>query len=195
MPKTPTSKGNQTRARIVAAARQKLIDQGVDAFALRELANSLDLKLGNLQYYFKTREALILEVLQQEATDDIDLIRANQARSQTAQDALNAMVRDLVVRWRGDSGVLMSALGTLALHKTDFRRLHRSIYAVFYEALEMPLRAFNPVLGDAEIQLRVRLITALIDGSSMQTQIGDVDDFLDRVQQQAELIALAGTTV
>jgi len=48
----------------------------------------------------------------------------------------------------------------------------------------------KPNLSDDEIALRVRLITALIDGSSMQTQVGSVQDYLDQVQVQAEAIAL-----
>ena len=58
----PTPKGNSTCDRIVAAARKKLVENGVDGFSLRELATSLDLKLSNVQYYFKTREALLLHV-------------------------------------------------------------------------------------------------------------------------------------
>jgi len=41
------------------------------------------------------------------------------------------------------------------------------------------------------VALRVRIITALIDGSPMQTHLDSVQGFLDRVQLQAKTIALA----
>ena len=186
-----TPKGTSTRDRIVAAARKKLIEQGVEGFGLRDLATSLNLKLSNLQYYFKTRETLILHVFEQEAAADIEVIRANQQKSTGAEETFRAIVRDLVTRWRGDSGVLFSTLGTLSLHNREFRKLYRSIYVVFYAALEEPLREISPGLSDDEIALRVRLVTALIDGSSMQIQVGSVQTFLDRLQAQAELMALA----
>ena len=47
----------------------------------------------------------------------------------------------------------------------------------------------NPGLSDDEIAIRVRLITALIDGSPMQIQVGSVQQYLERLQEQAELIA------
>ena len=184
-----TAKGMSTRDRIIAAARKKLIEQGVDGFGLRDLAASLDLKLSNLQYYFKTREALIFHVFEQEAAADIEVIKANQQKSQTAEQAFRAIVRDLVVRWRGDSGILFSTLGTLSLHNREFRKLYRSIYTVFYTALEEPLRKINPELPEDEVKLRVRLVTALIDGSSMQVQVGRHLNFLERVEHQAGLIA------
>lgn len=185
-----TPKGTSTRDRIVAAARQKLIQHGVDEFGLRDLANSLDLKLSNVQYYFKTRDALILYVLEQEAVADTEVIQAHQQNSATPEGALRAIVHDLVVRWRGESGILFSTLKTLALHNSEFRSLYRSIYTVFYAALEEPLRRINPDLVDDEVALRVRLVTALIDGSPMQVQVGRNQVFLDRVQKLAEQIAL-----
>ncbi len=185
----PTVKGNTTCDRIVDGARRKLIDNGVDGFSLRDLATSLDLKLSNVQYYFKSREALILYVFEREAAADVAVIEAKRL-SGTDREAFRSIVRELVIRWRGDTGILMSTLGTLAIHNAEFRKLHRSIYAVFYSALEAPVRELNPRLSDEEVRLRVRLVTALIDGSPMQVRVGDLKVFLARVQDQAERIAL-----
>lgn len=185
-----TAKGSLTRDGIVEAARKKLIQRGIDEFGMRDIADSLDLKLSNLQYYFKTREALILHILEAEATRDVAIIQAHHQKWNTADDAFRAIVRDLVIRWRGDGGVLFSTLGTLALHNKVFRKLHRAVYANYYQSLEDLLRRINPNLDDTEIVMRVRLITALIDGSAMQTQVGNTQAFIERVQAQAELIAL-----
>ena len=101
------------------------------------------------------------------------------------------IVSDLVTRWRGASGVLFSTLGTLALHHPGFKQLYREIYAEFYRALEGPLRVMNPGMSIDEISLRVRLITALIDGSSMQIRVGGVTRYLARIQAEAVRIATA----
>ena len=186
----PTPKGNSTCNRIVAAARKKLVENGVDGFSLRELATSLDLKLSNVQYYFKTREALLLHVFEREAAADVAVIEAKRP-SGSEREAFRAIVRELVIRWRGDSGILMSTLGTISLHHKEFRDLYRSVYEVFYRALGAPVRRMNHELDDDEVELRVRLVTALVDGSPMQTRVGDLQIFLDRVQDQAEQIALS----
>lgn len=156
---------------------------------MRELADELGIKLGNLQYYFNTREALILAVIEAEAAEDLARIRVHQSGASAPRDAFLAIVADLVTRWRGSSGVLMSLMGTLALHSDAFRQLYRSVYAEFYRALEAPIKAMNPTLTGDEVAVRVRLVTALIDGSPMQTQVGSRQSFLERVQAQAAQIA------
>lgn len=186
-----TPKGSSTRDRIIAAARKKLIIDGIDQFALRELADSLEIKLSNLQYYFKTREALVLYVLEEEAERDRIIMKELQTRSENASETFRAIVRELTMRWRGESGVLFSTLGTLAIHNKEYKKLYRSIYADFYRALEEPLKNLNPSLSDAELQIRVRLVTALIDGAPMQPLIPNMQVFLERIQAEAELIALA----
>ena len=185
----PTPKGNSTCDRIVAAARKKLVENGVDGFSLRELATSLDLKLSNVQYYFRTREALLLHVFEREALADVAVIEAKRS-SGSEREAFRAIVRELVIRWRGDSGILMSTLGTMSLHRKEFRGLYRSIYDAFYNALEASVRSMNHKLDEEEVRLRVRLVTALVDGSPMQIRVGELQTFLDRVQDQAEQIAL-----
>jgi AcrR family transcriptional regulator len=186
-----TNKGSSTRDRIVKEARKQLVERGYEAFVMRELADSLGMKLGNLQYYFKTREALILHVIEQEAAKDVLTIQSLRQNGDSADDAFRAIVRNLVTRWRDSGGVLFSTLSTLAMHNKSYKQLYRTIYRDFYLALEGPLREMKPNISDDEIALRVRLITALIDGSPMQTQVGSVQNFLDSVQIQAEVIALA----
>lgn len=186
-----TPKGSTTRDRILAAARNRLIEHGIDRFALRALADSLEIKLGNLQYYFKTREALVLQVLEEEAERDRTIIKTHQQELKDPKDAFRAIVQDLITRWRGDSGVLFSTLGTMAIHNKQYRKMYRSIYASFYLELEEPLRSLNPGLSESEIALRARLITALIDGAPMQPQIANKPVFLQRIQEQAESIARA----
>ena len=185
-----TSKGSFTRDRIVKEARKQLVEHDYEAFVMRELADILGIKLGNLQYYFKTREVLIVHVMEQEAAKDVLAIQSLRQNWYAADDAFSAIVRNLVTRWRGDSGVLFSTLGTLSMHNKSYKQLYLNIYRDFYLALEGPLQEMKPNLSDDEIALRVRLITALIDGSSMQTQVGSVQDYLDQVQVQAEAIAL-----
>ena len=71
-----TAKGSSTRARILAEARRALIVEGLDGLVMREVAAACGIKLGNLQYYFPTREVLLTEVIRSEARLDVDVIRA-----------------------------------------------------------------------------------------------------------------------
>ncbi|MEM9684279.1 MAG: TetR family transcriptional regulator C-terminal domain-containing protein, partial [Pseudomonadota bacterium] len=117
-------------------------------------------------------------------------IEARVVKAPSAEAALRLAVSDLVNCWRGRSGVLFALLTALAGHNPVFRGPYRQIYRQFYAALEGVLKRLSPHLSAAEIRLRARLITALIDGSSMQIQVGDRAAYLQRVQDEAVRIAI-----
>lgn len=182
-----SEKGSSTRERILSEARVALIANGYEGLVLRELSDVLGIKLGNLQYYFKTKDLLVLEVVRVEAEQDLSILEQT---GDAPKEQLRLFVEGLFHRWRGNSGVLFSMLTTLSMHRPEFKKLYRSIYANFYRSLESLLRELNPGLAEHEIGLRARLITALIDGSSLQVSVGGVQAYLAAVQAQAERIAL-----
>ncbi len=52
------------RERLVAAARQVLYEHGVEKSALADIASAADVPLGNVYYYFKTKDALVSAVIE-----------------------------------------------------------------------------------------------------------------------------------
>ena len=183
-----TAKGSSTRARILTEARSALILGGLDGLVLREVAAACGIKLGNLQYYFPTREALLMEVIRSEARLDVDVIKARGEALEPAA-ALRALVTELNSRWRGDGAAVFATLTALALHRPEFRTLRNEIYGDFYAVLEPVIAAIDPGAGRQEVALRARLVTALIDGSPLQVDVGSAPRFLKRLQGVAARIA------
>ena len=58
------TRGEASRARILEKARSLLVEKGYDALVLRQLATSLEMRLGNLQYYFPNRQALMAALIE-----------------------------------------------------------------------------------------------------------------------------------
>lgn len=185
------NKGAETRDRIVVEARRTLINDGYDALVLRTVAERLDMKLGNLQYYFRTRDDLLLEIIRREARSDLESMRVIVGQEQPALDALRQLVHALVGKWRADSGAVFTTLAFLSLHREPFRAMYRDVYADFYNELEQAIECAEPGHTRTEYQQRARVLTALIDGAAMQTQTGPRARFLDSVLEAAMRIALA----
>lgn len=59
-------KGRERRRMILEAAKRALIERGVDGLVLREIAEELGITHGNLQYYFPTRNDLLISVFDEE---------------------------------------------------------------------------------------------------------------------------------
>jgi AcrR family transcriptional regulator len=71
-----TPKGAARRASIIEHATGILIRQGHGALSLHAVAAAAGVSLGNLQYYFPTRVALIGALLDRHLTEALDRVRA-----------------------------------------------------------------------------------------------------------------------
>ncbi len=91
-PARGTGRGAEKRARLVAAARRTLHEQGVERTTLAHIAQAADVPLGNVYYYFKTKDELVAAVL--DAYDsDFPMLELVMGRHRTPKARLKALVR------------------------------------------------------------------------------------------------------
>ncbi|MBO3762133.1 TetR/AcrR family transcriptional regulator [Ciceribacter sp. L1K22] len=64
-----TRKGVETRARIIRGAREVLESGGIEALTTRKIAASANVRLATLHYYFDSKEAILLAVLDEMIAD------------------------------------------------------------------------------------------------------------------------------
>jgi AcrR family transcriptional regulator len=188
-----TPKGSNTRERILLLARQIIVEEGFDCLALRDLAKRCDMQLGNLQYYFATREELAKAVIEAEALDDVGMVNRARERHTDPHLVLADTIRALISRWQGESAMVFAALNYLCLHKPSFMVLRKRIYGNFYQTLEGVVSDLAPALPPAAVRARVTLVTALIDGAAGQLN-GDRRKFVEAVIETAHAIITANAT-
>lgn len=187
---TTTRKGEAARIRVLQTARQLLIDEGYGQFVLRTVADRCGMKLGNLQYYFPTREALLEALIASEAGRDLEAFRAIKAETEDAEEQLRRLTHSLSTAWRSESRGIFAVMSLLALHNDGFADLYQRIYADFYEELSTVVRACAPEQDRRRLLVRVRLITALWDGAQLQVLHGSSSrTFLERIAEQVIRIA------
>lgn len=176
--------GRQPRGpELVELARSVLVDEGLDQFVLRDIAARAGMTIGNLQYYFPTRDDLLTAVIQAEFDRDLATIREVIART---DGGLAEIAHRLVHDWCDGGSSIFTALALLAFHHERFRRLNREIYETFYAELGAVIRSADPKADDDEITARARLITALLDGVALQIHAAVTDlDACDELLRQA----------
>jgi AcrR family transcriptional regulator len=179
-------KGARRRGAILAAARAVLVDDGYDAFALRPIAARVGVTLGNLQYYFATRDDLLEAVVRAEFARNQAEVAALSAGPGTPAERLAVIARHLIAVWAREGGRVYAVMSLTALHQPRFRALHAEIYAAFYEALLPVLRAVRPRARRPELLRVARLVTTVIDGALVQVPgRGFVDDAVRAVLRLA----------
>jgi AcrR family transcriptional regulator len=165
---TTLRKGDRRRAAILDVARTLLVEQGYDRVVMRDVAMRVGVTLGNLQYYFPTRDDLLEGVVRAEFERNQADVAALSAGPRPGREKLAAITRHLIHVWAREGGRVYVVMSLLALHHRRFARLHHEIYAAFYDALLPVLREIRPRARTAELRRLARLITTLIDGALVQ---------------------------
>ncbi|MBW2395840.1 MAG: TetR/AcrR family transcriptional regulator, partial [Deltaproteobacteria bacterium] len=114
------SKGQKRRAEIIEVARSVLIEDGYDGFVLRHIAERAGIKLGNLQYYFSTRDDLIEEVARAENHGGLMAIRKLETSSAGPAEKLRQLVHAIVGQWHREGGKVFIVVSLLAVHQPRF---------------------------------------------------------------------------
>jgi TetR/AcrR family transcriptional repressor of nem operon len=90
-------RGPGKRERLVAAARKTIHEQGVEKTTLADIAAAAQVPVGNVYYYFKTKDALVAAVLDG-YLDTYGVISAELERQPTPQARLKALIGALTER-------------------------------------------------------------------------------------------------
>lgn len=163
-----TSKGQTRREEILRVAREVLSESGYDGVSLRDVASRLDIKLGNLQYYFATREDLFVALIKREGEQDVETFRSHLAAHDDPREAFDRIASDLLRRWRGESAVVYLLLQVLRVHRPAFEELYKTIYQQHYEALCALIAQMRPDLSARDTIRKAQLVTSLLDGALLQ---------------------------
>ena len=91
---------DQTRAEILATARDVVLHRGLAGFTLADVADELGLTKPALYYYFENKEALLFELLLREWIEAAGEVQAAVDETETGVDAVEALMRTVFDRYR-----------------------------------------------------------------------------------------------
>lgn len=161
------SKGKAREREILAAARGIFLEKGYESLTLRNVALRVGISMGNLQYYFRTKEDVEREVLREAGDLEIrECIEQFEGFSGAAEQRFKALVAFLLARiGTVDTRGLHLQGWALAMHANHaedrMEWLYRSRCAVIARAIE----AVNPAIDCAESATRATVVHAMIAGS------------------------------
>jgi len=198
------------RAAILATAREMLAERGVTEISLRELADRVGLAKSNVLRYFDSREAIFLEVLDQEWIAWLDAVEAGFA-SVPAGDA-EAVARLLADTLDGRDLLceLIAAMsGVLERNITiEFARVFKRRAAANHDRLAALVRGRMPALDPAGAAFFGGAVFVIIAGlwpysrptevvATVAAELGASPDWADFRAHLAEGLAnqLAGQVV
>jgi AcrR family transcriptional regulator len=142
-----TTKGSQTRARILESALTLFLERGYEETTMRAVADAAGVSLGNAYYYFESKEQLVQAFYERSHREHVD-----------ACEPLLAKERDFRRR----------LLATITA-KIDTSEPYHRFSGVLFRSAADPLSPLNPFSG-ASAHVReeaVALMGTVIDGSTL----------------------------
>src|SRR5215472_8252924 len=85
------------RERLVAGARQVIHQQGVETTTIADIAEAADVPVGNVYYYFKTKDELVGAAIESYARE-VGALLESLERHRSPQARLKALVRELTAQ-------------------------------------------------------------------------------------------------
>lgn len=166
------SRGELSRTRLLDVARTVLEEEGLERFVLRSIAERANMGLGNLQYYFPTRDDLLAAVVRSEFERNQERISSLDPSSGDLAAHLEHFSQLLIDEYTGAGGKIWAVLSLLRLHSSRFRRLSEEIYQQHYDTLIDAMRGFGVPDSSTELREKARLVTAILDGAALQAHAG-----------------------
>lgn len=161
-------KGDTRRQQILDAARKLLLAQGPDGLVLRDLAERVGITHGNLQYYFRTRQALLLAIVDQEVVKYTENMKLAVAAASTKRGRLDAIIDSGLALLPTPETAIWHMLWSMAAHSAEVAQILKKENGLYEAALAKELKSVAPHMTAQRRTHVAKIIRALIDGFSIQ---------------------------
>lgn len=161
-----SAKGARRIRDIVEAGSRVLLSRGLWAVNKRRVAEELGISDGNVGYYFPTRDALWLAIINFEMEE---YYRRHHPPSKVAHDDRQARFDEYVMRWMNEYEdsfvrIFFSQIITIGEVNATIATERDRIYEDFVQQFCTMAHPLVPELDDAELESRVLACIALLEG-------------------------------
>lgn len=140
---------------------------------LRDIAEKTGITHGNLQYYFATKDDLIVAVFDQELHRYTDSMHEAVEQTSTKQGRVSAIIDSAVNVIRGESTTLWMMLFSLARQSAELCAILETAYKKYDETLADELGLIDPSLSPLRRLHIAQMIRMMLDGFGVQTAYDD----------------------
>ena len=163
------NKGQNRVTEILEAAENLLIDEGYHNFSLRKVAGAAGIKLGNLQYYFPTKDDLVKAMLSKVILGylyEFQALRASDGDDPKEQfkTVMRHVIYDLNNR---RTTVFFPEVWSLSNHEEHVTYYMDAMYDQYRQIVAEIISLINPKLTPVHAKLAALFITSSLEGHTI----------------------------
>lgn len=161
-------KGDAKRLQILQAAKKILLEKGPDGLVLREVAEQLGITHGNLQFYFRTRNALLIAIFDGEVAKYTQGLKEAVSATSTRRGSLAAIIDSGLSELRSPDTALWRMAMSMADHSPEMARILKKENDLYETVVAQELKQIAPKLNAQRRRHIARIIHAILDGMAIQ---------------------------
>jgi AcrR family transcriptional regulator len=161
-------KGDARRQQILDTAKSILIAAGPDGLVLRDIAERLGITHGNLQYYFRTKQELLVAIFDREIVKYTDSLHEAVSATTTRRGRLGAIIDAGIAEIRSPDTALWRMAISMSDHSADMAGLLKKENDRYQTAVVKELKLISPELSPQRRRQIARIINAILDGLAIQ---------------------------
>jgi AcrR family transcriptional regulator len=166
-PRVRRAKGEERIAEVLLAAEDLLTRRGAEGVSLRDVADQVGISVGNLQYYFPTRAALLDAVFERHTKTFEEQLAALLESVDEPREQMDVLVDFWLAVQHTQSQSFFWYLWAISAHDERAREIMDRVYGVLPKLMAGWLREIHPKLGRGDSMRRAATITSLIEGSGL----------------------------
>lgn len=173
--KVAGSKGQIRRQQIIDAAKQALIEGGSNSLVLRDVADQIGITHGNLQYYFPTKNDLLIAIFDQAVEKYTQSMKVAVSETSTRKGRLDAIIDAGIAELKSPETALWRMMMSLADHNPDMASILKKENDLYEQVVAEELELISPDLSYQRRRHIARIIHAILDGLGIQFSYEDAE--------------------
>jgi AcrR family transcriptional regulator len=169
----PSRKGQRRRQDILDTARTILVDEGWEAFSMREVATRLGIRHGHLQYYFPTKQDLLVALYDAEVSAYTSGMSDAVERARTRESAVEGILDSGIATAQRPETQLWRIAAALARRDNEMNAILARDNQLYREGLMAAFSEIAPELTRQRRAVLARFVQVLVDGLSLQMLTDD----------------------
>ena len=162
-------KGRARREQIIAAATSLILKRGYSEFSLREVANRCDIKLANLQHYFRAKTDLVIAVILQVLHKQQEELALHFEPSSDLDSTIRKFIKYSIESYASSPAAnVYTILHVLEAHDEVVAKAKLEAYGSYIQSLAQILHGAYPKASQKQVYRAARLLTAVTDGLLVQ---------------------------
>jgi AcrR family transcriptional regulator len=160
-------KGKDKRQNVLEVAADVLIESGYHNFSMRKVADAAGIRLGNLQYYFPSKEKLVKAMLDHALSSYLDAfveIRRHGTPEEQFLAVIDQVLNDLNKK---RTTVFFPEVWSLSNHEKGVTQAMDEMYENYRKVLADIIGEVNPALSALQARRLALFISASIEGHTI----------------------------